>query len=61
MTQGYSMGQLAGKLGTTVASKVVFREKLGSTDKLFPFIGPVSDLIMVLRPKTEVTREPAFS
>jgi len=55
------MGQLAGKLGIKVASKVVFSEKLGSTDKLFPFIGPVSDLIMVLRPKTGVTREPAFS
>ena len=55
------MGQLAGKLGIKVASKVVFSEKLGSTDKLLPFIGPVSDLIMVLRPKTEVAREPAFS
>ncbi len=50
MAQGYSM-ELAAKLGTPAAPKAVFREKLGSADKLFPFIGPVSDLMVVSRPK----------
>ncbi len=43
--------ELARKHGTPAAPKAVFREKLGSADKLFPFIGPVSDLMVVSRPK----------
>jgi nucleotide-binding universal stress UspA family protein len=49
MAQSYSM-ELARKHGTPAAPKAVFREKLGSADKLFPFIGPVSDLMVARKP-----------